>query len=70
MRWSDDRGAFERRMFVSRKDGVAVVRLVPPRPGALDVRMKLEAREPSDEFNDDSDIASRSDEMFARPPVK
>ena len=66
VRWSDDRGAFERRMFVSRKDGVAVVRLVPPRPGALDVRMKLEAREPSDEFNDDSDIASRSDEMFAR----
>jgi hypothetical protein len=62
--WSDQRGAFERRMFVSRKDGVAVLLLTGPKPGALDCRLKLEPREPSDEFNDDSDIRKRSDDMF------
>lgn len=66
VRWSDDRGAFERRMFVSRKDGVAVIKLVAPKPGALSVKLRLEEREPSDEFNNDSDIASKSDEMFKR----
>ena len=66
VRWSDDQGAFERRMFVSRKEGVAVIRLTAPKPGALSVKLRLEAREPSDEFNNDSDIASRSDEMFNR----
>jgi alpha-L-fucosidase 2 len=66
VRWSDDRGAFERRMFVSRKDGVAVIRLIAPKPGSLSVKLRLEPREPSDEFNDDSDIASKSDDMFKR----
>jgi hypothetical protein len=66
VRWSDDRGAFERRMFVSRKDGVAVIKLTAPEPGALSVKLRLEEREPSDEFNSDSDIASKSDEMFKR----
>jgi hypothetical protein len=64
VRWADERGAFERRMFVSRKDGVAVIRLTGPKPGALDCKLKLEAREPSDEFNKDSDIAKKSHEMF------
>jgi len=64
VQWADDRGAFQRRMFVSRKDGVAVIKLTGPRPGALSTKLKLEAREPSDEFNDDSDISKRSDEMF------
>ena len=64
VRWADDRGAFERRMFVSRKDGVAVIRITGPQPGALDCSLKLESREPSDEFNSDTDIAKRSDEMF------
>jgi len=66
VRWSDDRGIFERRMFVSRADGVAVIHLTASKPGALSVKLRLEAREPSDEFNNDSDIASRSDEMFER----
>jgi len=66
VRWSDDRGIFERRMFVSRADGVAVIQLTASKPGALSVKLRLEAREPSDEFNNDSDIASRSDEMFER----
>jgi hypothetical protein len=62
--WADDRGAFERRMFVSRKDGVAVIKLTGPKPGSIHVKLRLEAREPSDEFNDDSDIAKKSDESF------
>jgi hypothetical protein len=64
VRWSDDRGAFERRVFVSREDGVAVLQIKGPRPGAIDCRLRLEPREPSDEFNNDSDILSSSDEMF------
>ncbi|MEY3897822.1 MAG: hypothetical protein RLZZ214_3343 [Verrucomicrobiota bacterium] len=62
--WADDRGVFERRMFVSRKDGVAVIKLTGPKAGSIHCKLKLEAREPSDEFNDDSDIAKKSDEMF------
>jgi alpha-L-fucosidase 2 len=62
--WADDRGAFERRMFVSRKDGVAVIKLTGPKPGSITCKLKLEAREPSDELNDDSDIAKKSHEMF------
>ena len=62
--WADDRGVFERRMFVSRADKVAVLLLTGPQPGALDCRLKLEPREPSREFNKDSDIAKHSDEMF------
>jgi hypothetical protein len=64
VRWSDDRGAFERRMFVSRKDGVAVIRLTGPKSGSINVKLRLEAREPSDEFNNDSDVAKKSDAMF------
>jgi Glycosyl hydrolase family 65, N-terminal domain len=51
VRWSDDRGAFERHMFVSPKDGVTVIQWTAPRPGTLSVKLKLEPREPSDEFN-------------------
>jgi len=64
VRWSDDRGTFDRRMFVSRADGVAVLAITGPKAGSLDCRLALEPREPSDQFNDDSDIAKRSDEMF------
>jgi alpha-L-fucosidase 2 len=64
VRWSDDRGAFERRMFVSRAAGVAVIRLVGPKPGAVSVQLKLEQREPSDEFNKDSDVLKDSDQCF------
>ena len=61
--WADDRGAFKRRMFVSRAAGVAVLLLTAP-PSALDCRLALEPREPSDEFNADSDINKRSDQVF------
>ncbi len=61
--WADDRGVFERRMFVSRAAGVAVLLLTAPK-AALDCRLALEPREPSDEFNADSDINKRSDQVF------
>lgn len=61
--WADDRGVFERRMFVSRAVGVAVLLLSGPK-SALDCRLALEPREPSDEFNADSDINKRSDQVF------
>jgi len=61
--WADDRGVFERRMFVSRAAGVAVLLLTAPK-AALDCRLALEPREPSDEFNADSDVNKRSDQVF------
>ena len=64
VRWSDDRGSFERRMFVSRADGVAVLAMTTSKPGSLDCRLALEPREPSDEFNSDSDVMKHSHEAF------
>lgn len=61
--WADNRGVFERRMFVSRATGVAVMSLTAPK-SAIDCRLALQPREPSDEFNADSDINKRSDEVF------
>jgi hypothetical protein len=61
--WADDRGVFERRMFVSRAAGVAVLLLTAPK-SVLDCRLALEPREPSDEFNSDSDVNKRSDQVF------
>ena len=64
VRWTDNAGTFERRMFVSRADGVAVLAISSTKPGGLNCLLALEPREPSDEFNNDSDIARKSDEMF------
>ncbi|MBM4154966.1 MAG: alpha-L-fucosidase [Lentisphaerae bacterium] len=64
VRWSDDRGTFERRMFASRSDRVAVLSIAGSAPGLLDCRLALEPREPSDEFNSDSDVSKRSDQAF------
>jgi hypothetical protein len=61
--WADDRGVFERRMFVSRAAGVAVLLLTGPK-SALNCRLALEPRELSEEFNADSDINKRSDQVF------
>ena len=44
--WTDRRGAFERRLFVSRADGVAVLRISGPGPGSVDCRLELSPREP------------------------
>jgi alpha-L-fucosidase 2 len=41
--WADDRGAFERRLFVSRADGVAVLQITGPERGSVDCRMQMVA---------------------------
>ncbi len=42
--WADRRGAFERRMFVSRADKVVVLRMTGPAAGAVSCRLKLRPR--------------------------
>jgi hypothetical protein len=64
VRWCDDRATFERRMFVSRADKVGVLSITASKPGSLDCRLALEPREPSDEFNNDSDVMKHSYEAF------
>ena len=64
VRWSDDRGTFERRLFVSRADKVAVLTITGSKPGLLDCRLALEPREPSNEFNSDSDVAKHSYQAY------
>jgi len=44
--WSDSRGVFERRLFVSRADGLAVVQITGPGPGRVNCRLELTSREP------------------------
>ena len=46
VRWADSRGAFERRLFVSRADGIAVMRITGPGAGKLNCRLELTPREP------------------------
>ncbi len=62
--WSDDRGTFERRLFVSRADGVAVLAITSSKPGNLSCRLALEPRERSDEYNSDDDVAKSSNTAF------
>jgi hypothetical protein len=49
--WADDRGAFERRLFVSRADGVAVLQITGPKQGSVDCRMEMAPRQPSPKLN-------------------
>lgn len=64
VQWRDEAGIFRRQMFASREDGVAVIRLVASEPGAITCDLKLEPRESSDEYNQDTDINQRSDDSF------
>jgi hypothetical protein len=48
--WADDRGVFERRLFVSRADGVAALLITGPKPGAVNCRLKLTPRNPSNKL--------------------
>jgi hypothetical protein len=45
--WADGRGAFERRLFVSRADGIAVLRISGPGPGQVGCRLMLAPRDPN-----------------------
>lgn len=44
--WADDRGVFERRLFVSRADGIAVLLITGPKAGSVNCEMKLGPRQP------------------------
>ena len=44
--WSDNRGVFERRLFVSRADGIALVQITSSGPGRVNCRLELAPREP------------------------
>ncbi len=59
--WSDDRGIFERKMFVSRADGLAVLLVTGPK-GALDFELGINPRKPSD--NLDARTISQSYQVF------
>ncbi len=64
VQWTDDAGTFTRSLFASRADGIAVIRILGKKAGSVDCTLKLEARESSDEFNKDTDIAKKSDDSF------
>jgi hypothetical protein len=50
--WADARGVFERRLFVSRADGVAVLLITGPKPGAINCRFKFTPRNPSEKLEE------------------
>ena len=50
--WADDRGLFERRLFVSRADGIAVLLITGPKAGSVSCKMKLGPRQPSDKLTE------------------
>jgi hypothetical protein len=47
VRWADHRGVFERKLFVSRADGVAVLMIKGPKKGAVSCRLDLQPRDPN-----------------------
>jgi len=59
--WADDRGVFERKMFVSRADGLAVLLITGP-SGSIDCELAINPRKPSDKL--DAQTISRSYQVF------
>ncbi len=51
VQWADNRGMLQRRLFVSRKHGVAVLRIRGPRDGTVNCRLALEPRKLSDKLD-------------------
>jgi len=51
VRWNSARGVYERRLFVSREDGVAVLAITGPDAGAVSCRLALQPRDLSDHPN-------------------
>jgi alpha-L-fucosidase 2 len=45
--WSDNRGVFERRLFVSRADGIALMLITGPGRGKVNCQLELTSREPN-----------------------
>ena len=46
VRWTGPESAFQRTLFVSRADGVAVLRITGSRPGSVNCRLELRPRDP------------------------
>lgn len=49
--WTDDTGVFQRRLFVSRADGIAVLLIKGSGKGSINCKLKLKPREPSKNLN-------------------
>jgi len=60
--WADGRGIFERRLFVSRADGVVVLQIVGAEPGAVNSTLALSPRRPSPKLPNEQ--AERSDQRM------
>ena len=61
--WADSRGVFERRLFVSRADGLAVMSVAGPGRGALNCQLTLTPRQPCEELGEKT--LDRSKQIFA-----
>jgi alpha-L-fucosidase 2 len=61
--WADERGAFERKMFVSRADKVVVLQITGPKAGSVSCRLQLTPRTLSDEINEKT--RKRSNDRFS-----
>jgi hypothetical protein len=61
--WADSRGVFERRLFVSRTDGIAVLSITGPARGSVSCRLELQPRGPEEKrFKEDiSDYKTTAD---------
>jgi len=62
VRWSDDRGTFARRLFVSRRDGLAVMLITGSKKGSVGFRLTLQPRQPSEKLGEKT--VERSREVF------
>jgi len=60
--WADERGVFERQLFVSRADGVAALLIRGPRPGAVDCTLELTPRVACPKLGDK--VVANSAEVF------
>ncbi|WP_372846932.1 glycoside hydrolase N-terminal domain-containing protein, partial [Pontiella sp.] len=66
VQWSDDNGTYERRSFVSRADGLAVMQIEGSAKGSVGCRLKMKVRDPHPELigGGNSPQKPRSDNMY------
>ena len=61
--WADDRGVFERRLFVSRADGVAVLLITGPGNGSINCTLRFAACRPDPKVREN--MVKQSNAVFA-----
>lgn len=61
--WADHRGVFERRLFVSRADGVVVLLITGPEKGNVDCQLELKPRQVDEKLG--ARTVKSSNEVFA-----